>query len=107
MLRSGEFTDSASVVSLNSQKGEIARAATLLGRLPPPDTVRWVVRRKADVLAAIAGGVLSRSEACERYKISGEELDLWQRSVDAAGVPGLRVTRVQVYREVFERYKPG
>ena len=45
-----------------------------LQMLPPPDTRRWVVRRKAEVLAAIRGGLLSRAEACTRYRISDEEL---------------------------------
>ena len=70
--------------------------------LPPTDTKRWVVRRKAAVLSAIGAGVLSRAEACARYRISETELRLWERAVHFAGVPGLRVTRVQIYRPVFE-----
>lgn len=77
--------------------------ASLLDNLPPADTTRWVVRRKAEVLAAIRAGVLTRAEACRRYRLSEEELRLWERAIDAAGVPGLRVTRVQVYRPIFER----
>jgi hypothetical protein len=73
-----------------------------LSDLPPPDTQRWVIRRKAQVLAAIESGRLSRVEACVRYRISEAELRLWERAVTCAGVPGLRVTRVQVYRPVFE-----
>lgn len=70
--------------------------------LPPIDTTRWVARRKAAILAAIEDGRLSRSEACARYSISEAELRLWERAVACAGVPGLRVTRVQIYRPVFE-----
>ena len=70
--------------------------------LPPVDTKRWVARRKAAVLAAIADGRLSRAEACSRYRISEAELRLWEHAVACAGVPGLRVTRVQIYRPVFE-----
>jgi hypothetical protein len=70
-----------------------------LADLPAPDTRRWVVRRKAEVLAAINGGLLSAAEACARYRLSPEELDLWQQAVDRAGVPGLRVTRIQLYRD--------
>jgi hypothetical protein len=70
--------------------------------LPPIDTQRWVARRKAAVLDAIAAGVLSRVDACARYRISEAELRLWERAVACAGVPGLRVTRVQIYRPVFE-----
>jgi hypothetical protein len=67
--------------------------------LPPPDTRRWVVRRKAEVVAAIAGGLLTDAEACHRYRLSPEELDLWRDSIERAGVPGLRVTRIQLYRD--------
>jgi hypothetical protein len=70
--------------------------------LPPTDTKRWVVRRKAAVLSAIDAGLLTRAEACARYHISEIELRFWERAVRCAGVPGLRVTRVQIYRPVFE-----
>ncbi len=70
--------------------------------LPAADTKRWVISRKAQVLDAIRDGVLSRAEACARYNISEAELRLWERAVACAGVPGLRVTRVQIYRPVFE-----
>ncbi|GGI89416.1 hypothetical protein GCM10007973_27250 [Polymorphobacter multimanifer] len=73
-----------------------------LSDLPSPDTQRWVIRRKAQVLAAIESGRISRAEACARYRISEAELRLWERAITCAGVPGLRVTRVQIYRPVFE-----
>lgn len=81
------------------QRQDLARVAT---ELPPTDTKRWVASRKAAVLAAIEAGILSRAEACARYHISEVELQLWERAVRCAGVPGLRVTRVQIYRPVFE-----
>jgi hypothetical protein len=74
-----------------------------LETLPPPNTVRWVVRRKAEVLAAIRGGLLTAAEACARYRLSPEELELWQSAIDRAGVPGLRVTRIQLYRDQDRR----
>lgn len=67
--------------------------------LPPPDTKRWVARRKASVVAAVCGGVLSAQEACRRYRLSLEELLAWQRAVERHGIPGLRVTRLQLYRD--------
>lgn len=67
--------------------------------LPPPDTKRWVVRRKAVVVAAVRSGALSIQEACRRYKLSIEEFLAWQRAIDRHGVPGLRVTRLQIYRD--------
>ena len=72
-----------------------------LDNLPPPDTTRWVSRRKAEVVAAIAGGLLTADEACARYRMSREELANWQRLFDRVGVPGLRTTRIQFYREAF------
>ena len=72
-----------------------------LERLPPPDTIRWVPRRKAEVIAAVRGDLLTRAEACRRYRLSEEELQAWEHASDCAGVPGLRVTRLQAYRPVF------
>src|SRR5436190_797210 len=63
--------------------------------LPNPSTTRWVVRRKAEVVSAVNGGLLSVDEACERYGLSLEEFAGWQRAVDRSGMPGLRVTRSQ------------
>jgi hypothetical protein len=70
--------------------------------LPPVETTRWVVRRKAAVVRAVADGRLARGEACARYGISDAELRLWEHAIACAGIPGLRVTRVQIYRPVFE-----
>jgi hypothetical protein len=67
--------------------------------LPSPGTGRWVVRRKAVVVAAVRNGALSLEDACRRYHLSVEEFLAWQRDLDAHGVPGLRVTRLQIYRD--------
>ena len=74
-----------------------------LKSLPSPETRRWVIRRKAEVVAAIQGGVLTFDEACERYSLALEELASWQRNVDRSGMQGLRVTRIQHYRDIHER----
>jgi Protein of unknown function (DUF1153) len=74
-----------------------------LDSLPPPQTTRWVVRRKAEVVAAVSGGLLTVDEACQRYSLSLEEFTGWQRAVDRSGMPGLRVTRIKHYRDVYER----
>lgn len=66
--------------------------------LPSPDTHRWVPRRKAEVVAAVRGGILSLDEACDRYRLTVEEFVAWQRAVDRHGLSGLRATRVQMYR---------
>ncbi len=67
--------------------------------LPPPDTTRWVVRRKAEVVAAVNGGLLTTDEACERYSLSLEELISWQQAVYRAGMSGLSITHMQEYRD--------
>jgi len=69
-----------------------------INSLPSVDTTRWVVRRKAEVVAAVKGGLLTMEEACERYSLSEEEYLSWQRAVEKNGMPGLRVTRVQHYK---------
>jgi hypothetical protein len=74
-----------------------------LDSLPPPSTTRWVVRRKAEVVAAVNGGLLTVDEACQRYTLSLEEFASWQRAVDRSGMPGLRVTRIQHYKSLYER----
>lgn len=74
-----------------------------LESLPPPQTTRWVVRRKAEVVAAVSGGLLSVDEACQRYSLTLEEFAGWQRAIDRAGMPGLRVTRIRQYRDLYER----
>lgn len=74
-----------------------------LDSLPSPDTSRWVVRRKAEVVAAVNGGLLSIDEVCRRYNLTLEELASWQRAVDRSGMAGLRVTRIQHYRDLYER----
>ena len=56
--------------------------------LPPKDTKRWVIRRKAEVVAAVRGGLLSIEEACDRYKLTVDEFLSWQRSIDKHGLPG-------------------
>ena len=66
--------------------------------LPPRDTKRWVIRRKAEVVAGVRSGLISLEEACARYKLSVEEFLSWQRLIDRHGLRGLRATRLQDYR---------
>jgi hypothetical protein len=66
--------------------------------LPPRGTKRWVIRRKAQVVCAVRGGLLSLEEACKRYKLTVEEFLSWQASIDKHGMAGLRATRIQHYR---------
>src|SRR3546814_19581926 len=52
-----------------------------LETLPPADTTRWVVRRKAEVVAAVTGGLLTVDEVCDRYGLTAEEFASWQRAI--------------------------
>lgn len=74
-----------------------------LDDLPPPDTTRWVMRRKAEVVSAVRGGLLTADEACARWNLTLEELESWQRLIDRYGVRGLRATRLQQYRGAAKR----
>lgn len=74
-----------------------------LEALPPPSPGRWVPRRKAEVVAAVEGGLLTLDEACERYELTLEEFTSWQRSVERAGLKGLQATKLQHYRDLWER----
>ncbi len=66
--------------------------------LPPPGTTRWVISRKAAVVAGVKIGLLSLDEALNRYGLSLDEFLSWKRLLDDFGVKGLRVTRIKEYR---------
>jgi len=67
--------------------------------LPTPGTKRWVIRRKAEVVAAVRGGLLSLEEACSRYTLTVDEFLSWQHSIEQHGFAGLRSTSTQQYRQ--------
>ena len=69
--------------------------------LPPVGTKRWVIRRKAEVVAAVRGGLLSLEEACHRYTLTVDELLSWQMYIDQHRLAGLRTTRLQHYRRGY------
>jgi len=75
--------------------------------LPLPGTKRWVIRRKAEVVAAVRGGILSLELACHRYMLSLEEYLSWQDSIDSYGFAALRVTRLNDYRFSVPRPSVG
>ena len=66
--------------------------------LPPVTTKRWVIRRKAEVVAAVRGGLLSLESACDRYTLTEEEYASWEKAIDRHGLAGLRATKLQQYR---------
>ena len=94
MLNRNEATDDRQIAMASRHDDLAARVA----ELPPPNTKRWVIRRKAEVVAAVRSGALSLEDACNRYKLSLEEFLSWQRLIDSHGLAGLRVTRLQDYR---------
>ena len=67
--------------------------------LPPPNTKRWVIRRKAEVVSAVRNGLIGLDEACERYRLSAEEFLNWHELIESHGMRGLRTTRTQEYRQ--------
>lgn len=73
----------------------------LLDLVPELPTVsqRWTVQRKATVVQAVRGGWVPIEEICARYRISVDEFIAWERDLDRYGVPGLRATRFQIYRD--------
>jgi hypothetical protein len=67
--------------------------------LPSPNTRRWTVQRKSAVVRAVHRGLLSLDEACRHYRLSLDEFTAWERALERHGVPGLRATRFQIYRD--------
>ena len=81
--------------------------STSVLELPPADTKRWVARRKAVVVGAVRSGAITLEEACRRYELSVEEFLAWQRAIESHGVAGLRVTRLQIYRDTPRLVNPA
>jgi Protein of unknown function (DUF1153) len=71
--------------------------------LPPSGRIRWVARRKAELIAAVSGGLLTMDEACRRYAISAEEFTDWERRYVRRGLSGLRVS----VRDAVKTTGPG
>ncbi len=68
--------------------------------LPPAETSRWVASRKAIVVKAVVHGLMTQSEAMERYALSEEEFSVWRAAVEHHGEKALRVTAIQKYRQL-------
>lgn len=88
------FTRDRTIASIIGPEGQPLTRDSL----PAPNTKRWVIRRKAEVVAAVRGGLLTLDEACERYSLTTEEFLSWQRAIEKHGLAGLRTTRLQEYR---------
>lgn len=81
--------------------GPLGTALTLAD-LPAFNT-HWVPRKKAEVVCAVRGGLLTADEACDRYSLSLDELASWSAAIDAVGLRGLRVTKCQDFRPAVAR----
>jgi len=66
--------------------------------LPPPTCSHWVMRRKAQVVIAVRGGLLTLEQAMRRYGLTRLEYEAWASAWDRHGMPGLRTTRLKDYR---------
>lgn len=65
------------------QNRERAKAAPLTrDTLPCPRTTRWVARRKAEVVSAVASGIVTVNEVCAMYRMSIDEFASWARAFD-------------------------
>jgi len=49
--------------------------------LPPSEGVRWNKQRKAEVVAAVRGGLISFDDAVRRYSLSPREFIAWQQEL--------------------------
>ena len=63
-----------------------------LGDLPSPKIKRWVIGRKADVVDAVRGGLISLEDACRRYSLTLEEFSAWKTAVDRRRPQDLKST---------------
>lgn len=67
--------------------------------LPDASTTRWVASRKAAVVKAVRHGLIHADEAVELYGLSEEELTHWMDTSESHGETGLKVTRLQEFRQ--------
>ena len=80
-------------------------ALDVFARMPelPSSGQRWTTRRKAAVIDAVRGGLVTIDKACRLYELSLDEFVAWERDLNRNGVPGLRATRYQIYRDTEAR----
>lgn len=62
--------------------------------LPSAAASHWTAQMKADVVMALQQGKITVSEACERYRLSSEELIGWQQALNDQGLAGLSARMV-------------
>ncbi|KND50372.1 MAG: hypothetical protein AB202_01810 [Parcubacteria bacterium C7867-007] len=81
------------------RKGPVARdlhgLPITVDDLPSPDTRRWVPNRKAIVVNAVRGGLISLEEVLIRYNMTEREFRIWEQGLEDAGAEGLKTTKFQ------------
>lgn len=82
--------DNASAAHLVGPNGNILTIETL----PAPQS-RWVAHRKAELVAAIRGGLITLEEAERRYALTAEEFRSWTMAMERFGLNGLRSGHVK------------
>jgi hypothetical protein len=87
------FVEPNSNTTLSPLKTAKAPDGTLLTifDLPSAQNTRWVARRKALIVVAVLGGLITKEEACSRYAMPPEELLGWESAFRRYGTEGLRV----------------
>lgn len=81
----------------NAFERSALRDPSMSDELPPPNTKRWVVRRKAAVITAVHRGRITLEEALQLYQLTEEEYRSWERAFEEHGLHGLRSTGLQQY----------
>lgn len=66
--------------------------------LPYHNSMRWTTHRKAVVVLAVEGGLITLQEACHIYNISIDEYLVWRYRLEQFGLLGLRSSKEQHYR---------
>ena len=74
---------------MSSQRRKIPQHGITLS-LPASVSTRWTAGRKVAVITAIRAGAVAFSEACERYRLSHEELSAWEAAFHEYGIAGLQ-----------------
>src|ERR1700740_2330762 len=82
---------------INALERSPAEPLAMSDDLPPPNTRRWVVRRKTAVLPAVRTGRITPAEALQRYQLTEEEYRSWERAFDQHGLAGFGSTRRPQY----------
>jgi hypothetical protein len=85
------------VIAQNGQEVPLVNipGRNVVNKLPSANTIRWTIRRKVEIVAAVRSGLLTLDEACQRYRLSAEEFLHWERLIAAHGLRGLKATQAQ------------